>query len=252
MKTNLYTNCSLVRVPIVAGVTDYTLPQNVEWADRKIDRLVIVAPDSATLDPVDGQTPVLDYNTLQDMYVTLYDQNNNELMHDVSYEQLSHRNNNALPVNSKLNLSLCRISFTKAPVADRTLLIYVFYGTYTEDYYDMPRRQVTVSFPLAANEEISFRDMIDYTIHGLPTTVKGIIVWDPVDSPVWLTLRDHDLTYQMANVHSELCRPDGNQGASYDNQCALFLLNDLDIDFDYSRVRNALSSDILQKITILY
>lgn len=252
MKAELYTNCSLLRLPIKAGESEYYLPQNVEWAQRKIDRLVICAPANACTDPMDGTTPVMTASDLADCYLNLYNAENRELMHDVSYEQVLHANNNGLRIDDKLNLSQCRIYFTQAPAADATLLIYVYYQTRTEEYFDLPQRSMTVAFPLAANEEISFRKLIDYSIHALPSTVKGMICWDATNNPAWITLRDHDLTYQMSNIHSELARPDMNAGSAADSQAALFLLNDLDIDFDYSRIREAAGQASTQKITFLY
>lgn len=252
MKAELYKNCSLVRVPIVAGQTEYSLPQNVVWADRAIDRLIICAPNTACVDPVDGTTAVITRNDLADCYITLYNKENQEIMHDVSFENILHLNNHALRVDAQLNLSLCRITFTTAPVADGVLLLYAFYDSKKEEYIDMPKRSITCTFPLAADQEISFREIIDYTIHAIPETVKGVIMWDAVLQPAWITLRDHDLTYQMDNIHSELCRPDMNGGTAYDSQAALFLVDDLDIDFDYSRIRNATSNAQTQHITFLY
>lgn len=252
MKTELYRNCSLVRVPIKAGQTDYSLSQNVVWANKKIDRLIICAPDTACTDPIDGTTAVITRSDLADCYITLYDVGNRELMHDVSYENILHLNNHVLRVDAQLNLSLCRITFTTAPANDGVLLLYAFYENSTDAYTDIPRRSITCTFPLAANQEISFRDIIDYTIHGIPENVKGVIMWDAVLQPAWLTLRDHDLTYQMDNIHGELCRPDMDGGTAYDSQAALFLLDNLDIDFDYSRIRNATSNAQIQHITFLY
>ena len=252
MKNELYTNCSLVRVPIKQGVTDYQFPLNVDWANEKIDRLVVVCPDSQSIDPVDGVTMCLDRSSVKDLYFTLYDSSNNEIMHDVSYEQLSHRNNHGLHINAKLNLSLCKLSFMNDPASNATLLIYVFYQTRKEDCYDMPKRSVTVQFPLEANQEVSFRDVINYYVHSLPNTVKGMICHNAVSAPVYVSLRNHDLTYQMVNIHSELARDWMNLGAADDNQCAPFLLNNLDIDFDYSRIRNAINATSWQVITFLY
>ena len=251
MKTELYTNCSLVRVPIKAGVDEYYLPQNVDWANRKIDRMVICAPQTACTDPIDGVTPVLGAADIQDLYISLYDVNNREIMHDVALEQISHRNNNTLRVDAQLNLSQCRLYFTTAPVADATLLIYVYYGTRTEDYYDLPKKSVTARFDLDADQEMTFQEVINTYVHALPATLKGIICWDAYNTPLFITLRDYTYTYQMANVCSELMRPDLNAGAT-GSQAALFLLNDLDIDFDYSHVRNAQSQAVSVTITFLY
>lgn len=250
MKAELYRNCSLVRIPVKAGEADYTLPQNVEWADRKIDRMVICAPAVSCTDPVDGVTPVMTLSDVADCYITLYDKENREIMHDVLYENILHLNNNPIRVDAQLNLSLCRITFTTPPAADGTLLLYVFYDTKKEDYAEMPKRTTTVAFPLSANQELSFKDIINFTIHAIPDTVKGVIVWSA--APAWLTLRDHDLTYQMVNIHTEMMRPDMNGGTAYDSQAALFLLDDLDIDFDYSRIREAAGNSITVKMTFLY
>ena len=251
MKAELYTNCALVRVPIKAGVEEYYLPQNVEWADQVIDKMIICAPDSACTDPVDGVTPVMLKTDIADCYVNLYDAQNREIMHDVSFEQIWHKNNNVIRVDAQLNLSLCRIYFTNAPAQDMTLLLYVFYKTRTEEYYDLPKKSVTAVFPMAANEELSLQYIINTYVHALPGKIQGIIVWT-WGEPVWITLRDYDYTYQMANIHSELCRADYNSGTPEDSQAQLFLLNDLDIDFDYSHIREAAGQQTTQKITFLY
>lgn len=252
MKTSIYTNCSLVRVPIKAGETDYYLPQNVEWAGKKIDKLLIVAPQVPCTDPMDGVTPVMGISDLADCYITLNDSENREIMHDVLFENILHMNNNVIPVDAILNLSLCKISFTTAPLSDATLLLYAFYGTREEDYFDAPVRSMNFNFDLAANQEVSFRDIINFCIHAIPSTIKGIICWDAISHPVWISLRDHDLTYQMANIHSELCRPDSNAGTAYDSQAQIFYTNDLDIDFDYSHIREAAGIASSQRITFLY
>ena len=254
MKAELYTNCSLVRVPVKAGEDKVYLPQNVEWVARKIEKMVICAPDNACIDPIDGVTPVLTATDLAalDGYVTLYDSTDRELMHDVSVENLLARNNHPLRVDAMLNLSLCSISFMTTPLSDATLLMYVFYGTREEEYFDLPKNSISVRFPLAANQEISFREIINYSIHAIPETVKGIIFWNAVNNPAYLTLRDHTLTYQMADLHTELMRPDVNGGSAADSQVDLFLLNELDIDFDYSRIREAAGQSSTQRITFFY
>lgn len=252
MKAELYTNCSLVRVPIVSGESEYYLPQNVEWAACKVDKLVVCAPQTACTDPVDGHTPVMIASDITDCYVSLYDVDGRELMHDVAAEQLVHTNNHPLYVNAKLNLSQCKITFTQAPSADATLLLYVFYGTRKEEYYDMPRKSVTAEFPLDADEQLTLQEVINTYIHALPSKVCGLVFWNAVSDPAFVSLRDYTLTYQMANIHSELARLDMNGGSADASQAQLFLLNDLDINFDYSYIRNATSSTNTQKITFLF
>lgn len=254
MKTEIYTNCSLMRVAVKAGESKCYFPQNVAWAQEKIDKLLICAPKTACLDPIDGTTDVLTDSDLSSLsgYVSIYDTDSRELMHDVSVEQLLQRNNHPIAVNAVLNLSQCFISFATEPQQDYTLLVYVFYQTRTEDYFDMPKRSISVHFPLVANQEISFRDIINFTIHAMPEKVKGVIVWTGEDYPVYVTLRDHKLTYQMTDIHSELMRDDMNHGSAYDNQEAIFWLNDLDIDFDNSRIREAAGQSSMQELTFFY
>ena len=252
MKTEFYTNCSLVRVPIKANVEEYYLPQNVEWAAEKIDKIIICAPQNACIDPMDGVTPVMTAADLVDCYINLYDAQNRELMHDVSVENIVHRNNNPLTIDAVLNLSLCRLYFTTAPAADATLLLYVFYKTRTDDYGEIPYKSVSVTFPLGANEQLTMREIINDYVHALPGQIQGIIFWNAESDPAWLTLRDKTLTYQMANIHSEMARPDMVGQTASETQAALFLLNDLDIDFDYSNIREAAGQASTQEITFLY
>ena len=254
MKTELYTNCELLRVPVKAGAEEVYLPQNVDWVNRKIEKLIVCAPDMACIDPIDGVTPVMDVNTLLGLncYVSLYDADNNELMHDVSVEQLLHYNNHPLYVNAKLNLSQCKLSFMTAPAADATILMYIFYTTRTEDYFDFPKRSITCTFPLAANQELTLQEIINTYVHALPAKIEGIICWNAATDPAYLSLRDYALTYQMANIHTEMMRDDMNNGFATDCQAAVFLLNDLDIDFDYSHIREAAGQNSTQKITFLY
>ena len=252
MKAELYTNCSLVRVPIHAGEDKVYLPQNVDWAAQKIEKMLILAPTNPCTDPIDGITPVMTTTDLTDCYINLYDADGNELMHDVLVENILHINNNPLYVNGKIDISLSFLSFNTAPATDATLLLYVFYGTREEEYAELPKRSVTVEFPLDADEKKSFQEIINTYVHALPSTIKGIICWNAISAPAYITLRDTKLTYQMANVHSELMRPDTNGHTAYDTQAALFLTNDLDIDFEYSDIRNATSTPNTQKITFLF
>jgi hypothetical protein len=89
-------------------------------------------------------------------------------------------------------------------------------------------------------------------VHALPGQIQGIIFWNAESDPAWLTLRDKTLTYQMANIHSEMARPDTVGQTASETQAALFLLNDLDIDFDYSNIREAAGQASTQEITFLY
>ena len=252
MKARLYKNIDLVRIAVKTGVSEYHLPQNVAWADRKVDRLVVVAPDTVCVDPVDGASQVMSSAEISDLYFNLYSETDVELTNDLLWENLSNRNNHALTLNSKLDLSLCKLYFTTAPVADRTLLLYVIYDTYTDDNYELPQRSVTVEFPMVANEQISLRDIMSTYLSEIPKTVRGIIAWSGVTDPAYITLRDFDLKHNLRLVHTELMRPDMNGGSAQTSQAEAFYLDALDIDFKYSNITNAQNSNSKQKITFIY
>ena len=247
MKATLYRNIDLVRIPIKAGVSEYYLPQNVDWANEHIDRIAICMPENGDyLDPVDGVTPI--YSNGQgdshDAYVSLYNADEKEVMHEVYFDNLLSCNNHPVVVDDVLNLSLCRINFTQTPTADATLLVYVYWGGRVEEDYDMPNNSVTAVF----------QELINQYIHALPGRVKGITVWDAEQTPIYMTLRDHKLTYILQSVCAELARPAdyvfGN--TARDMQEHPLLLDNLDIDFDYSRIRNASANDIDVKLTFYF
>lgn len=252
MKATLYRNIELVRIPVKQGITEYYFPQNVSWADEKIERIVPVIPQTACVDPMDGSTPVLDLSMYQDIFFNIYSADQKELLHAVSVEQLIHINNNPLALNSKLDLSLCSLYFTTAPAQDCTLLLYVYHGNKEVEIETMPERSVTFDFELQAGEEINLQEIIQQYIHALPAKVKGVLFWNAQSAPAYFTLRDTKLKYMLQNLHSELARPQMNGGTAYDTQYAPMLFDNIDINFQYSHIRNCGSSAAVQKITILY
>lgn len=254
MKAELYKNIDLVRIPIKQGISEYFLPQNVDWAKEYIHKIVVCAPEIPCIDPVDGTTPVLKRSDIQDLYFNLYSETDKELWHDLSFEQILHTNNNPIEVNSKLDLALCRFYFNTTPSQDATLLLYVYHDTNVNDNYDLPTQSVTATFPLAAEEELSLQAIINTYVHALPSKIKGFIFWDAVGSPAYITLRDYNLTYTLQHIHSELARPDRKDFTprAQDLQARLLLLDDIDINFEYSSIRNATANKQTQTITFLY
>lgn len=252
MKQTLYKNISLLRIPIKAGVSEYYFPQNVNWADKIVERIVVCIPKTACLDPMDGTTNVLTTSDYTDLYFDITSSDQKELMHAVSAEQILHINNNPIMLNSKLDLRLCRLYFTTAPAADYTLLLYVYYENREGETNDLPENSITVEFPLAAREEINLQQLITTYIHALPSKVKGVLFWNAITAPAYFTLRDYKLTYILQDLHSELARPNMNNGAAYNSQVAPMLFDNIDINFQYSHIRNAENQANTQKITFLY
>lgn len=267
MKLNFYTNCSLVRIPIKAGVTDYYFPTNVDWAGKKVDKMLFFIGNlqgfQGLTDPTDGQTAVMmDFPSMTgNLFVSLYDTDNREVMHNVDIRFLSQQNNAPLELNCVLNLSLCRVTLTTSPTVDYTLLCYVFYCTRTEEHGELPRRMVHTSFALEAGQEISLRQIIHDYVHALPGRIKGIYCEEDTRL-CYITLRDKQLTYMMDNVIGEIMRPievvqsleSGRPiNFSITEQVCPFLLNDLDVDFDNSYIRNGRNVKLKDcHITFLY
>ena len=252
MKTNLYRNIDLLRINVKAGVDEYYFPQNVDWAAKKVDRIAICAPAAACVDPMDGITPVMTLADLvaADCFVNIYSADQREILHAVSAEQILHLNNHPLYLDSELDLSLCSLYFKTAPAQDMTLLLYVYHDNKCVENYDMPSRSVTVEFPLQAGEEINFRKIINTYVHALPATIKGVSVWGNTD--LYMTLRDHKLTYVLQNLHGELARPMMDGGSAVYTQINGMALDSVDIDFEYSHVRNCSANNGNYKITFWY
>ena len=77
-------------------------------------------------------------------------------------------------------------------------------------------------------------------------------MWNATTAPAYFTLRDNKLQYMLQNLHSELARPQMNGGSAADTQLAPMLFDNIDINFQYSHIRNCGSSAAVQKMTILY
>lgn len=255
MKAKLYRNIDLVCLPIKAGVKEYYLPQNVDWANKKIDKLLFCCPQSPGLDPMDGTTSVVNIATIGGLnaYVNLYGNGEKEIMHETHIDNLLSINNEPLEVNAVLNLRLSNIRLATAPVADGTLLMYVFYGTSTAEDYELPTNSLTCVFPMAANEELTFQELINQYVSSLPGKIKGICCYGAEYNPAYMTLRDKSLTYIINSVHTELMRPNIYNGSTAEDiQEHTFWLADLNIDFDYSRIRNAQNAATTQTITFYF
>ena len=248
----LYRNIDLVQIPITTGVEEYNLPRNVDFATQKIDKILLCAPDNACLSPIDGTSPVYTKSDVQDLYFDLYDKEGNTIFYEAHFEQLLYTNNNALEVNAALDLQLCKLRFTTAPVSDGMLLLYVFWNTEDNDYADEPRCNKTVQVELPANSKIKFSEMLYQFIHADGKAVKGIQIWNAENTPFYLTLRDYELRHVLNSVHCVMCKPPMAGMSADDCQYEPIRFDSLDIDFDYSFIQNATASDEVVVMTFEY
>lgn len=249
MKATIYKNVDLVAIPIKSGISEYYLPQNVSWAKEKVDKIVLCTPTESCVSPIDGETPVMQSSGMNDMYLNIFTSEDKEIMYDTHSAGLVHTNNHPIMVDSVLNLSLCKLYFTTAPTTNSCILMYVFYGSKIIEDYEPATRSMTVSFPLQPNEKITFQSLINTYIHALPSTVRGITCWSSEENPAYMTLRDHQLSYIFRDLHTEMCRPTMVGSSATTTQVCPFLTDNMDIDFDYSFIQNATSSENIQIIT---
>lgn len=252
MKYYVSKNIDLFQISIKNGVTEYAFPRNVDWAGKKIDRMLICAPINACQSPIDG-TAVVTGSDLSDLYLDLYGSEDRLIAQNLHYSNLMYNNNNALCINDVLSLQLCRLRFSQAPLYDKSLLVYVFYGGTEMETEDIPCRTETVIFPMSGGQSMTFTEIINTYFHVRGENVRGVVCWNAETDPVYLSLRDHELNYVINDVHSAMARPDMNlMGAAPYAQKNPLYLDNADIDFDYSSIRNATNNGEKQIITFLY
>ena len=210
MKLQLYKNIDCVQIDVKAGVSEYFLPQNVDWADKKVDKLVVYGSElfsNLLVSPIDGQTPLIGGDLLSKAYFDLYDTNGVHVGYSISANNLKHTCNHSLEINSVISLQTSKIIFSQTPDVDCCLLIYVFWGTSIEDVDDLPNHSVTVTFPIGYGEEITLASVIDTYIHSQSKTVKGMYMWSQPNRTIFFTLRDYNYRTIVKLLPGEMCRP---------------------------------------------
>lgn len=271
MKLQFYKNIDVVQINIKAGVTEYFLPANVDWADKKIDKMLVYGsnPETGEVSTIDGITPIIDREQVGSAYFDLYDENNVQIGYSVSAINLMHTCNHPFEINSKLGLQTSKIVFTEEPVDDCCILLYVFWDTKTVDSDDVPERSVTVKFPIKNGEELSLSKVIDTYIHSQSKKLKGLSVWGGYGAWnfLFITLRDYNYKTVVKMLPAGMCRPPMGvdpvvETASNFSEKAQSIqvdsmyLDCADIDFDNSFIYQASDSTAVGEtditITFLY
>ena len=250
---HLYRNIDLVQINTPSGSDEWQIPQNVAWDKQTIDKIVLVAPQSTDcVSPIDGVTHVWAASEIGDVYVDLYDANENEICHNLHYTNLLYSNNGGLAFGRKLSTQLTRLFTTTPPASDGCLLLYVFYKTHDTEAYEPSRRNKCITFELQANERMTFGDICRRWLHADGKAVRGLWFTDPESAPAYLTLRDHELTYMQDSVLNVLMRSQIAGTTADECQVQPFLLDALDIDFEYSFIQNATANTQTHNIVIEY
>lgn len=252
----LYKNIDVIQINVKAGVSEYFLPKNVDWADEVIDKLVVYAPaqESGVLSPIDLKNYIIERDAYSTIYFDLYREDGTDLAYSLSVQNLVNVNNYPIEINSKISLQLSRIFFSQPPIEDKCILIYVFWGGKDVEDMDLPQNSVTVTVDVAPGNDVYFDEFIDTYIHAQNKKVKGIDVWGGVygAQQVFMTLRDHNYKTITNLLPCAMCRPQVTYDyliAEYAQVNPLYLDN-ADIDFANSYLRCSADSDNTQKITI--
>ena len=244
----VYKNIDVVQINVKAGVREYFLPKNVDWANRVIDKIVVYyASNALEVSPVDRYSTIVGVDIAKDLYVDLYTEDGREITHAISAQNLFYTNNNIIEVDSKISLQLSRLFFAQASPENGCLLLYVFYKSINIENFELPRKSVTVHFELGAQQEIALSDVIDTYIHANRHKVKGIYYWGSIlDSAVFMTLRDHNYNTICKHLPLTMCKPPmgkdyygfGSETIAETLQINPLFLDNEDIDFANSTIIN--------------
>lgn len=267
MKLQLYKNIDCVQIDVKAGVSEYFLPQNVDWADKKVDKLVVYGsvPESAERSPIDGINYVYDIEQVKKIYFDLYNANGEPIAHSISAVNMLHTNNNPLELNSQLSLQLSRMVFSTPPQDNGCVLLYVFWNSKELETEDLPNQSVTVQFDVPANTEVTLSKVIDTYIHSQSKNLKGMFVWGAYTEigGLFITLRDYNYRTITKLLPTRLCRPPMGVDESYPTiglaykaesvQVHSMLFDCADVDFDNSVIYNSYdSSSVGSNVTITF
>lgn len=246
----LINNIDIVQINTKQGTDEYYFPKNVNWRERKIDKILLALPDTTLLSPIDGQTNVLTKSQVSNLYFDLFSADDHQIARNLAYTNILSDNNHPLRIGECLSLNLSRLYFTTTDIPTGCLLLYIYYGTKESD--EIPTtKSITVKVDLAANGRLSLQDIVDNYIHIQPNKVKGVMVWDR-QNPCYLTLRNQRNDRVLNNVLSTLCAPPLQGTDASNTQAFPFRLDNIDIDMLNSFVQNATDSDIVQTITFNY
>lgn len=244
----LLKNIDIVQINIKAGIQEYYLPKNVDWADQVVERIAVFGSlhDTPQNSPIDGITPILEMETLQDVYFDLYAADDTEIMHNLNATNILYTNNNPVEINSKLSLQLSRIFFAEESPVDGCILLYVYYGSREVEDCDTPQRSVTVRFDIEGGKEIPLSDVIDTYIHAQGARLKGVQYWNGDGGGLFLTLRNRNYKPIINRLPMNMLRPP--MGVEYmpgyfnilaeNVQSNPFYLDNEDVDFANSVIQN--------------
>lgn len=247
----LVNNIDVFQLDIKSDVLEYYFPLNVPWNLRVVDKILVsFANDHEDeISPIDRSSRLLRYDEVDNLFLDIYNSDDIQILRNCTVDNIMTTNNNPVIINQQLTLNLCRFYFTSAPKIEGSILVYVMYGSKTEDYYPACK-SLTVDINLLPISSISLMDIVDNYIHMQPKKVKGIYVWD--EDPCFISLRSKDNRVTLNNIPTTLCRPPMSEGTAVETQINPLRLDNIDIDFLNSYVYNPIDREATIRLSILY
>ena len=248
-----FQNISLCQINVKSGQTEYYLPKNANWRNKKIEKIVVYAhdPNVSVTSPVDDQA-CGSRTDISDLYFDLYNTAGENIMHNVHAYELLDVNNFPPIVGQQLSFDLSKIFFTSAPVSDYALMLYVFYNAKESEVEDSTEN-VTVNFTVPAKTSYSLQYVIENYMYARSKGVRAIAIWNDLATLSYnsgfVTLRDTSGFLAHEDMPTYFFRP-VNKPASGD----VILRNHIplaavDLDFNNSFVYNPHNTDINYTVT---
>lgn len=251
-----FQNISLCQINVKQGQSEYYLPNNANWREKKIEKIVVYAHDDnvPVTSPIDDAS-CLGRSDIQDLYFDLYNTAGENIMHNLQAYELLDANNFPPMVGHKLSFDLSRIFFTSAPVSDGALMLYVFYNK-DEAAPDEATQNVTVTFEVPAKSRTCFNEVIEKYMYASYKGVRAIAVWNDVATLSYnsgfLTLRDTTGFLAHEELPTYFFRP-VNKPASGDVILKNHIpLDAVDLDFNNSYMYNPHSQAVQYTVTFYY
>lgn len=251
-----YKNISLCQINVKTGQQDYYLPKNANWWGKVVEKVVIynVPQQLSVVSPVDGQN-IASGNDLIDLYLDFFNEEGQNIMHNVHAYQLSAVNNYPAEIKQKLSFELCRLHFTSAPQKDMAVMLYVFYET-DEQPVEEPKENVTIRFSLANGQRSSFADIIEKYMYARNKGVHSIAIWNGVYPDGFhtgfITLRDKSGEFAHEDLPCYFFRPVEISALGDPILTHRIPLNVVEIDFNNSYLFNTTGTKQDYIITFYY
>lgn len=251
-----YQNISLCQINVKQGQSEYYLPMNANWREKKVEKIVVYAHDVniGVKSPIDNQG-TLDRVGVENLYFDLYNTAGENVIHNIHAWDLLDLNNYPIEIGQQLSFDLSRLFFTQAPATDGALMLYIFYNE-TEASPEEATENVTVEFDVPSQTQVSFLYVIEHYLYAASKGVRAITVWN--DKAVYyynsgfITLRDTTGKLAHEQLPTYFFRPVGYPVSGEPILRNHIPLDCVELDFNNSFMYNPHAATIHYIVTFYY